>query len=234
MVALQTTVRREGRIAARWQARADRAALALRPPCARAAGRPGSRPAQRRDPALTAQQQKLADAQQTLARAQQASTASSFDPAASQLLGAPSYSGGYVFPVGGGPGEVSASHTHHDYPAVDIAAPHGRPALCARGRDRPPRLDGARPALRHRLHASRLRRPGLDLLPPLGARRDRRRRAPPSWPASRWASSGRRATPRAAPPSPAPARLGLAAAGGLVPVLRGPRLPWSDGGAAAA
>src|SRR5581483_10876232 len=34
---------------------------------------------------------------------------------------------GYVFPVGGGPGIVSASHTHHDYPAVDIAAPEGSP-----------------------------------------------------------------------------------------------------------
>jgi murein DD-endopeptidase MepM/ murein hydrolase activator NlpD len=32
-----------------------------------------------------------------------------------------------VFPVGGGPGVVSASHTHHDYPAVDIAAPEGEP-----------------------------------------------------------------------------------------------------------
>src|SRR5439155_22464125 len=45
----------------------------------------------------------------------------------SQLLSAPSYSGGYVFPVGGGAGIVSASHTHHDYPAVDIAAPLGSP-----------------------------------------------------------------------------------------------------------
>jgi murein DD-endopeptidase MepM/ murein hydrolase activator NlpD len=42
-------------------------------------------------------------------------------------MGAPAYSGGYVFPVGGGPGVVSASHTHHDYPAVDIAAPSGSP-----------------------------------------------------------------------------------------------------------
>jgi murein DD-endopeptidase MepM/ murein hydrolase activator NlpD len=32
-----------------------------------------------------------------------------------------------VFPVGGGPGVVSAAHTHHDYPAVDIAAPQGSP-----------------------------------------------------------------------------------------------------------
>jgi murein DD-endopeptidase MepM/ murein hydrolase activator NlpD len=69
----------------------------------------------------------LAAAQHQVARAQQASAASAFDPAASQLLAAPSYAGGYVFPVGGGPGIVSASHIHHDYPAVDIAAPMGSP-----------------------------------------------------------------------------------------------------------
>jgi murein DD-endopeptidase MepM/ murein hydrolase activator NlpD len=65
--------------------------------------------------------------QQKLERAQQASAAASFNPAASQLLASPSHSGGYVFPVGGGPNDVSASHTHHDYPAVDIAAPMGAP-----------------------------------------------------------------------------------------------------------
>ena len=35
--------------------------------------------------------------------------------------------GDYVFPVGGGPDEVSVAHTHHDYPAADIAAPEGAP-----------------------------------------------------------------------------------------------------------
>ena len=69
----------------------------------------------------------LAAARRELDRAQQASAAASFAPAASNLLGAPEYSSGYVFPVGGGPAEVSASHTHHDYPAVDIAAPMGSP-----------------------------------------------------------------------------------------------------------
>jgi murein DD-endopeptidase MepM/ murein hydrolase activator NlpD len=34
---------------------------------------------------------------------------------------------GWVFPVGGGPGSVSTAHTHHDYPAADIAAPFGAP-----------------------------------------------------------------------------------------------------------
>jgi murein DD-endopeptidase MepM/ murein hydrolase activator NlpD len=127
MIALQTTTRREGRSAARWQSRADKAALLSdRLAFEQRAGQALDRRnvAAR---ALTAQQQKLESAQQTLDRAQQASAASSFDPATSQLLGAPSYSGGYVFPVGGGPGEISASHSHHDYPAVDIAAPAGAP-----------------------------------------------------------------------------------------------------------
>ncbi|HXR10986.1 MAG TPA: lytic murein transglycosylase [Gaiellaceae bacterium] len=66
-------------------------------------------------------------AQRSLAAAQRASAAASFAPAAATLLAGPSYSSGYVFPVGGGPGVVSASHTHHDYPAVDIAAPLGSP-----------------------------------------------------------------------------------------------------------
>lgn len=35
--------------------------------------------------------------------------------------------GDYVFPVGGGPEHVTVGHTHHDYPAADIAAPQGSP-----------------------------------------------------------------------------------------------------------
>jgi murein DD-endopeptidase MepM/ murein hydrolase activator NlpD len=42
-------------------------------------------------------------------------------------MGAPSYQSHYVFPVGGGPQLVSVAHTHHDYPAADIAAPAGSP-----------------------------------------------------------------------------------------------------------
>ena len=34
---------------------------------------------------------------------------------------------GWVFPVGGGPSVVSVARDHHDYPAADIAAPHGSP-----------------------------------------------------------------------------------------------------------
>ena len=47
-------------------------------------------------------------------------------PAAGSFGGAVS-SGDYVFPVGGGPDAVSVAHTHHDYPAADIAAPEGSP-----------------------------------------------------------------------------------------------------------
>jgi murein DD-endopeptidase MepM/ murein hydrolase activator NlpD len=69
----------------------------------------------------------LKSAQAALAQAQQAAAGASLQSGTAQLMGAPSYSGGYVFPVGGGPGAISASHTHHDYPAVDIAAPEGSP-----------------------------------------------------------------------------------------------------------
>ena len=55
--------------------------------------------------------------------------AASVAPAAAQVLNgaAQATSSSYVFPVGGGPGVVSVAHTHHDYPAADIAAPEGSP-----------------------------------------------------------------------------------------------------------
>ena len=69
----------------------------------------------------------LEQAQRDLALAKDRSLSASFAPAAGSLLAAPSYDGGYVFPVGGGPSVVSVSHHHHDYPAADIAAPEGTP-----------------------------------------------------------------------------------------------------------
>jgi murein DD-endopeptidase MepM/ murein hydrolase activator NlpD len=48
-------------------------------------------------------------------------------PASAALFGSPVFAAGYVFPVGGGPGQVSVGHDHHDYPAADIAAPSGAP-----------------------------------------------------------------------------------------------------------
>jgi murein DD-endopeptidase MepM/ murein hydrolase activator NlpD len=79
------------------------------------------------EPAVAKARAVLADARHALGAAQRAAAPSSFAPAASNLLAGPTYESGWVFPVGGGPGTVSASHTHHDYPAVDIAAPAGSP-----------------------------------------------------------------------------------------------------------
>jgi murein DD-endopeptidase MepM/ murein hydrolase activator NlpD len=71
----------------------------------------------------------LDSAQATLAGLQGQAQAASFNEPAGQILSAvPAQgSGNYVFPVGGGPSVVSVSHTHHDYPAADIAAPEGSP-----------------------------------------------------------------------------------------------------------
>jgi murein DD-endopeptidase MepM/ murein hydrolase activator NlpD len=77
--------------------------------------------------AVEAGQARLEQAQSGLHEAQQKAEAPSFTPAVGSLMGAPSYNGQWVFPVGGGPEAVSAAHTHHDYPAVDIAAPQGSP-----------------------------------------------------------------------------------------------------------
>ncbi len=78
-------------------------------------------------PAVAHASTALAAARAALAAAQQSSAAASFSPAGSDLLAGATYQDGDAFPVGGGPGVVSASHTHHDYPAVDIAAPLGSP-----------------------------------------------------------------------------------------------------------
>jgi murein DD-endopeptidase MepM/ murein hydrolase activator NlpD len=72
-------------------------------------------------------ERKLKRAQAALARAEQAAAGASLQQGTAQLMGAPSYADGYVFPVGGGPAVISVSHTHHDYPAADIAAPEGSP-----------------------------------------------------------------------------------------------------------
>src|SRR5207248_10337401 len=66
--------------------------------------------------------ERLAAAKRQLAAARSSAQAAAFDPSARTLLASD-----YVFPVGGGPSVVFASHTHHDYPAVDIAAPLGSP-----------------------------------------------------------------------------------------------------------
>jgi len=74
-----------------------------------------------------AAREKLDQAQAGLQSAQQNAQAPSFAQGVGTLMAAPSYQSNYVFPVGGGPQIVSVGHTHHDYPAADIAAPAGSP-----------------------------------------------------------------------------------------------------------
>ena len=127
LIAAQQDEARLGRAVAHWQARANgEALLSNRLADQQHAGLA----AEQRDAAHTRVvqlQQTVAALQEKLQAAEQASAASTLDPASAQVLSAPSYADGYVFPVGGGPGVVSAAHTHHDYPAVDIAAPQGSP-----------------------------------------------------------------------------------------------------------
>jgi murein DD-endopeptidase MepM/ murein hydrolase activator NlpD len=72
---------------------------------------------------------KLDAARSALGGLRDEAQAASFNQPAAQLLSsAPQGSSStYVFPVGGGPALVSVSHSHHDYPAADIAAPQGSP-----------------------------------------------------------------------------------------------------------
>jgi murein DD-endopeptidase MepM/ murein hydrolase activator NlpD len=80
------------------------------------------------DTAVTATnrvREELAAAEETLTAARTGSL--SYSAAAGELFGTPLAAGDYVFPVGGGPELVSTSHSHHDYPAADIAAPTGSP-----------------------------------------------------------------------------------------------------------
>ena len=72
---------------------------------------------------VSARQIELQAAEDALTAARDQSATTGFG--SGTLLGSPSYSNGYVFPVGGGPGVVTVGRTHHDYPAADIAAPAG-------------------------------------------------------------------------------------------------------------
>jgi murein DD-endopeptidase MepM/ murein hydrolase activator NlpD len=72
-------------------------------------------------------QSALGEAEQALESARLQSQQASFAPASGTLLAAASYSGAYVFPVGGGPAVVHVGADHHDYPAADIGAPEGAP-----------------------------------------------------------------------------------------------------------
>jgi murein DD-endopeptidase MepM/ murein hydrolase activator NlpD len=75
--------------------------------------------------AVDAAQVTLQQAQDALDAARTQASQTAFAPGAGTVLEQPAYSDGYVFPVAGGAGVVSVGHTHHDYPAADIAAPEG-------------------------------------------------------------------------------------------------------------
>jgi murein DD-endopeptidase MepM/ murein hydrolase activator NlpD len=75
--------------------------------------------------AVDARRADLQAAQDGLTAARDQTAATAFAPGTGAVLGSPTYSDGYVFPVAGGPGLVHVGHTHHDYPAADIAAPEG-------------------------------------------------------------------------------------------------------------
>ena len=100
----------------------------------------------------------------------------SFAPGSGQVLGSPSYSGGYVFPVAGGAGVVRVGHTHHDYPGGRHRRPGRDAALRALRRHRPGRLERAERQLRHRLHDRHRRTAssGRTAISPTSSRRSSR------------------------------------------------------------
>jgi murein DD-endopeptidase MepM/ murein hydrolase activator NlpD len=127
LVAELARARRLGRAEQPWRERERTAALLSD---RLAAGKQATLVALRRQAVLDRAlklEDNLRSAQTQLARIAAEATPASFAPGADALLQAPSYTGGWVFPVGGGPGTVSVGHTHHDYPAADIAAPAGAP-----------------------------------------------------------------------------------------------------------
>ena len=127
LVAARGPVRAAARVEALWRKRAGRAALLSdRLEYEKNAGLADQRRADAQavvDRASAA----LSTAETELDRARQASAPVSFTAGASSVLGAATFENGWAFPVGGGPGIVSVGHTHHDYPAADIAAPEGSP-----------------------------------------------------------------------------------------------------------
>jgi murein DD-endopeptidase MepM/ murein hydrolase activator NlpD len=127
LVAQLAVVQRLARVTQRWQRLEDRAELlSTRLAYGKQAGLAQAREALARAEA-DALARRLARARRDLARLRAAAAPMTFAPGTASLFGAPAYFGRYVFPVGGGPGLVSVAHTHHDYPAADIAAPEGSP-----------------------------------------------------------------------------------------------------------
>ena len=113
-------------------------------------------------------QAQLTTAEEVLEQARTGAHAASFNPAAAGILGGPSRADGYVFPVGGGPAFVSVGHTHHDYPAADIAAPEGSPVFALADSIVLDTVDDGRCGTG--MHPPDTRRDPLALLPPLATR----------------------------------------------------------------
>ena len=215
-------VRREARVVARWQTRAPtrRALLSDRLALEQRAGH-AARPPRRGERAGRSAAERARRAQQA-ARARAAGV------------------GGRVVRPGRGAAPRRARRTRAATSSRSAAAPASCPPRTPTTTIRPSTsrrrsgsplyalanavvvrvVERARPALRHRLHAPGVRRPGLDVLPPLGARPGRRPRRHAHRRRAGRPRRRDRARDRPAPPPPAPAGDRLAAAGGLVPVVR--------------
>jgi murein DD-endopeptidase MepM/ murein hydrolase activator NlpD len=121
----RATAKRLGRREARFSARAARVELlSRRLDAERDAAQVGFARADA-DADVDRLSAELTSARDALEQARQGALTSSVAPSLAGL--SPSFAGEYVFPVGGVPETVSVSHTHHDYPAADIAAPQGAP-----------------------------------------------------------------------------------------------------------
>ena len=127
LVAALKVQRSHARVGARWAAQASAAPLLSDQLLADKQSVLAQVQADNAGVAVSRLKLELGAAEQELAAVRSQASTSSFAAASGTLLSAPSYSSGYVFPVGGGPSVVSVSHTHHDYPAADIAAPAGSP-----------------------------------------------------------------------------------------------------------
>jgi murein DD-endopeptidase MepM/ murein hydrolase activator NlpD len=79
------------------------------------------------DAAVARRQDALNEAVQAVDAIQAEMASAAVATPAFAAAGSPASVDGYVFPVGGGTDVVSVGHTHHDYPAADIAAPEGSP-----------------------------------------------------------------------------------------------------------
>ena len=132
---------------------------------------------------------------------------------------------GWVFPVGGGAANVSTAHTHHDYPAADIAAPLGSPLYALHESVVTAALPHGLGEVRDRAHPPDDDRRGVPLLPPLLARAGPRHRPEPRRGRAGRARRVDRELHGPAPPSPVLPVGPLPAGRAVVPGLRRHRVP---------